>query len=179
MTELGPAAWPPSRPIRTERLVLREAEARDHAVSIDLLASPEVHTYLDGPRARDELDELPETPGKDLGICVGQLDGTMIGQVILRRSVGEPAGKGDREGRARLSVPAGDVGIRLRRRGVQSGTRLAGQHTSRRTGGALYPDRQRALDAPRREAGIHPSRAVCPPRRRVVVRHAPPVTPPS
>jgi hypothetical protein len=70
--------------------VLREAEARDHAVFIDLLASPEVHTYLGGPRARDELErELPETPGKDLGICVVQLDGAMIGQVILRRSVEE------------------------------------------------------------------------------------------
>jgi hypothetical protein len=38
MTEFGPAVWPPSAPIRTERLVLREAEARDHAVFIDLLA---------------------------------------------------------------------------------------------------------------------------------------------
>lgn len=37
MTEFGPAVWPPSTPIRTERLVLREAEARDHAVFIDLL----------------------------------------------------------------------------------------------------------------------------------------------
>jgi len=56
MTEFGPAAWPPSPPIRTERLVLREAEARDHPVFIDLLASSEVHTYLGGPRARDELE---------------------------------------------------------------------------------------------------------------------------
>ena len=89
MTEFGPAAWPPSPPIRTERLVLREAEARDHAVFIDLLASAEVHTYLGGPRARGELErELPETPGKDLGICVVQLDGAMIGQVILRRAAG-------------------------------------------------------------------------------------------
>ena len=30
MTELGPVTWPPA-PIRTERLVLRESEARDRA----------------------------------------------------------------------------------------------------------------------------------------------------
>jgi RimJ/RimL family protein N-acetyltransferase len=89
MTEFGPAAWPPSQPIRTERLVLRGAEARDHAVFIDLLASSEVHTYVGGPRARDELErELPETPEQDLGICVVQLDGAMIGQVILKRAMG-------------------------------------------------------------------------------------------
>jgi RimJ/RimL family protein N-acetyltransferase len=48
MTELGPVAWPPE-PIRTERLVLREPEARDRAAVIELLASPEVGTYLGGP----------------------------------------------------------------------------------------------------------------------------------
>ena len=90
MTEFGPAVWPPSTPIRTERLVLREAETRDHAVIIELLASAQVHTYLGGPRARDELErELFETPEKDLGICVVQLGGAMIGQVILRRAAGE------------------------------------------------------------------------------------------
>ncbi|UKY54038.1 hypothetical protein [Streptomyces inhibens] len=34
MTELGPVAWPPA-PIRTERLVLREPEARDRAAFIE------------------------------------------------------------------------------------------------------------------------------------------------
>jgi RimJ/RimL family protein N-acetyltransferase len=48
MTELGPVAWPPE-PIRTERLVLRAAQARDRAAYIELLASAEVHTYLGGP----------------------------------------------------------------------------------------------------------------------------------
>jgi RimJ/RimL family protein N-acetyltransferase len=97
MTEFGPAVWPPSTPIRTERLVLREAETRDHGVFIDLAASSEVSTYLGGPRARDELEhELPETPGQELGICVVQLDGAMIGQVILRRAAGERgAGKAE------------------------------------------------------------------------------------
>jgi RimJ/RimL family protein N-acetyltransferase len=94
MTEFGSAVWPPSSPIKTERLVLREAEARDHAVFIDLLGSSEVHTYLGGPRSRDELDKLPETPGKDLGIAVVELDGAMIGQVILRRSAIEEQERG-------------------------------------------------------------------------------------
>jgi hypothetical protein len=48
MTELGSVAWPPA-PVRTERLVLRAPEARDRAACIELLASPEVHTYLGGP----------------------------------------------------------------------------------------------------------------------------------
>jgi RimJ/RimL family protein N-acetyltransferase len=47
MPELGPVAWPPA-PIRTERLVLRELEARDRAAFIELLASPGVGTYLGG-----------------------------------------------------------------------------------------------------------------------------------
>ena len=46
MGELRPLdAWPPD-PIRTERLVLREPEARDRAVVIELNASPEVRAYL-------------------------------------------------------------------------------------------------------------------------------------
>jgi RimJ/RimL family protein N-acetyltransferase len=44
MSDLGPVAWPPE-PIRTGRLVLRESEARDRAAFVELLASPEVHTY--------------------------------------------------------------------------------------------------------------------------------------
>ncbi|MFD8950203.1 GNAT family N-acetyltransferase [Streptomyces xanthophaeus] len=54
MTALGPVAWPPA-PIRTDRLVLRESLARDRAAFIELCASPEVRTYLGGPRPRDEL----------------------------------------------------------------------------------------------------------------------------
>ncbi|MEW2400720.1 GNAT family N-acetyltransferase [Streptomyces sp. NPDC046862] len=45
MTDLRPLAWPPA-PIRTERLVLRESEARDRAVVIELDASPEGGTAL-------------------------------------------------------------------------------------------------------------------------------------
>ncbi|MGW1543030.1 GNAT family N-acetyltransferase [Streptomyces sp. NPDC002309] len=99
MEALGPVAWPPE-PIRTERLVLRESEARDRAVFVELLASPEVHTYLGGPRPRDELErEMPEVPGRWPGSFVVDLDGAMIGQILLRRAMGHrrpaAAGKAD------------------------------------------------------------------------------------
>lgn len=85
MQDLGSVAWPPE-PIRTERLVLRETAARDRAAFIELLASPEVHTYLGGPRPRDVLErELPEVPEQWPGSFVVDLDGMMIGQILLRR----------------------------------------------------------------------------------------------
>ncbi|WKU42886.1 GNAT family N-acetyltransferase [Streptomyces sp. VNUA116] len=85
MTELGPAAWPPA-PIRTERLVLRESEARDRAAFIELFASPEVGTYIGGPRPRDELElAVPEVPGRRPGLFVIDLDGAMIGMITLDR----------------------------------------------------------------------------------------------
>ncbi len=99
MTELGPVAWPPA-PIRTERLVLREPEARDRAAVIELLASPEVGTYLGGPRPRDELErEMPGAPERRPGLFIADLDGAMIGQVILRRATehGPPAAAGRAE----------------------------------------------------------------------------------
>jgi len=61
MADLNPLAWPPE-PIRTERLVLREPEARDRAAFIELLASPEVSTYLGGPRSRPPTElVLPDS----------------------------------------------------------------------------------------------------------------------
>src|SRR6185312_13901315 len=99
MTDLGPVAWPPA-PIRTERLVLREPEARDRAACIELLASPEVHTYLGGPRPRDELEgETPGVPERCPGLFTVDLGGAMIGQVILRRAAGHgpPAAAGKAE----------------------------------------------------------------------------------
>src|ERR1700677_3780582 len=93
MADLGPVAWPPE-PIRTERLVLREPEARDRTAFIELLASPEVSTYLGGPRPRDELErEMPGTPERPPGLFTVDLNGATIGQVILKRAKG-------------LSVPA-------------------------------------------------------------------------
>ncbi|MEU2908098.1 GNAT family N-acetyltransferase [Streptomyces globisporus] len=92
MTELGPVAWPPA-PIRTERLVLRESEARDRGAFIELFASPEVRTYLGGPRSRDELErEVPELAGRRPGLFVIDLDGAMIGTVTLDRRDAERPG---------------------------------------------------------------------------------------
>jgi RimJ/RimL family protein N-acetyltransferase len=89
MADLGPVAWPPE-PIKTERLVLREPEARDRAAFIELLASPQVSTYLGGPRPRGELErEMPGAPERHPGLFVVDLDGAMVGQVILRRAMGE------------------------------------------------------------------------------------------
>ncbi|MEU7696490.1 GNAT family N-acetyltransferase [Microbispora hainanensis] len=86
MSELGHVPWPPE-PIRTERLVLREPEARDRTTFAELLASPEVHTYLGGPRPRDVLErELPEVPERWPGSFVVELDGAMIGHILLRRA---------------------------------------------------------------------------------------------
>ncbi|MEV0845688.1 GNAT family N-acetyltransferase [Streptomyces sp. NPDC049954] len=86
MSDLGAVAWPPA-PIRTGRLVLRESEARDRTAFVELLASPEVHTYLGGPRSRDALEhELPGTPERWPGSLVVDLDGAMIGHILLRRA---------------------------------------------------------------------------------------------
>ena len=174
VTELGPVAWPPD-PIRTERLVLRESEARDRAAFIELLASPEVHTYLGGPRPRDELErEMPGAPERWPGSFVVDLDGAMIGQILLRRATGHrrpaAAGKADL---GYLFLPRG-VGIRVRRRGVRGGTRLVRRRPSRRAGGAHHPVRQRRLDAPRGKAGVHRGRAVPGLGRRAVARPAVP-----
>jgi RimJ/RimL family protein N-acetyltransferase len=99
MDQLGTVAWPPE-PIRTDRLVLREPEARDREVFIELLASPEVHTYLGGPRPRADLErEMPEVPERWAGSFVVELDGSMIGHILLRRMPEQarpaPAGKAD------------------------------------------------------------------------------------
>ncbi|KPC78717.1 GCN5 family acetyltransferase [Streptomyces sp. NRRL S-4] len=67
--------------------MLRGSEARDRAAFIDLLASPEVHTYLGGPRPRDGLErETPAAPERWPGSFVVDLDGAMIGQILLRRA---------------------------------------------------------------------------------------------
>ncbi|MEV7568929.1 GNAT family N-acetyltransferase [Streptomyces tanashiensis] len=92
MTELGPDTWPPT-PIRTERLVLRESEARDRAAFVELFASPEVGTYIGGARPREEIDRaMPEVPGRRPGLFVIDLDGTMIGMITLDRRDAERPG---------------------------------------------------------------------------------------
>lgn len=85
MPEPDPAAWPPA-PIRTDRLVLRETEARDRAAIIDLFASPEVGTYVGGGRPREELERTaPEVPGQRFGFFVIERAGAMIGLITLDR----------------------------------------------------------------------------------------------
>ncbi len=66
--------------------MLRESEARDRVAFIELFASPEVGTYVGGPRPRDELERaVPEVPGRRPGLFVIDLDGAMIGMVTLDR----------------------------------------------------------------------------------------------
>jgi RimJ/RimL family protein N-acetyltransferase len=80
--------------------VLREPEARDRAALIELLASPEVGTYLGGARPCDQLErEMPREPDRRPGLSTVDLDGTMIGQVILSRATGHgsPAAAGQAE----------------------------------------------------------------------------------
>jgi RimJ/RimL family protein N-acetyltransferase len=97
MTDPRPLAWPPA-PIKTERLVLRESEARDRATVIELNASPEVGTYLGGPRPRAELErKVPEVPGQRPGFFVVELDGAAIGTVQLEPHDPSPPGAHRRE----------------------------------------------------------------------------------
>ncbi|MFF4243068.1 GNAT family N-acetyltransferase [Streptomyces sp. NPDC001822] len=85
MTAPGSVAWPPAAR-RTERLVLRASEARDRAAFIELFASPEVGTYIGGPRRRDDLDgAVPAVPGRRPGFFVVDLDGVMIGMITFDR----------------------------------------------------------------------------------------------
>ena len=91
MTELGPVAWP--APMKTERLVRREPAARDRAAVIELLASPEVGTYVGGARPRDELElAVPAVPRRRPGLFVVDLDGAMIGMATLDRRDAERPG---------------------------------------------------------------------------------------
>ncbi|MFF4444279.1 GNAT family N-acetyltransferase [Streptomyces sp. NPDC001502] len=103
MTELGADTWPPA-PIRTERLVLRQSEARDRAAFIELFASPEVGTYVGGPRPRAELERAaPEVPGRRPGFFVIDADGAMIGMITLdRRDAGRPGHVRPEAGEAEL-----------------------------------------------------------------------------
>jgi RimJ/RimL family protein N-acetyltransferase len=69
--------------------VLRESEARDRAAFIELLASPEVGTYLGGPRPRDELERaMPGAPERRPGHFIVDLDEAMIGTITLARATG-------------------------------------------------------------------------------------------
>jgi RimJ/RimL family protein N-acetyltransferase len=85
--------------MKTERLVLRESEARDRAAFIELFASTEVRTYLGGPRPRDELERaVPAVPGRRPGLFVIDLDGVVIGTVMLDRRDAQRQGRVRPEG---------------------------------------------------------------------------------
>ena len=104
MTEFGPVAWPPA-PIKTERLVLRGPEARDRSALIELFTSPEVGTYIGGPRPRDEFERaMAEVPAWRPGLFVADLDGTMIGFITLldRRDAVRPGHVRPEAGEAEL-----------------------------------------------------------------------------
>ncbi|MEU9473807.1 GNAT family N-acetyltransferase [Streptomyces avermitilis] len=103
MADPRPLAWPPA-PIKTERLVLRESEARDRAAVIDLNASPEVGTYIGGARPRDELErKVPEVPGRRPGYFVVEFDGAMIGTIELNwRDPERPGNRSPEAGQTEL-----------------------------------------------------------------------------
>ncbi len=85
MAHLDGVTWPPA-PIRTERLILRAAEARDREAMLDLFSDEEVNSYVGGPEPREHLDELmPAVPGQRPGFFVVERDGEAIGIVTLDR----------------------------------------------------------------------------------------------
>lgn len=91
MGHLEADGWPP-HPINTERLLLREPEPVDRATVIELFTSPEVGTYVGGPRPRAELERDPEEPRRRPGLFIVALNGAMIGFVTLDRRDAESRG---------------------------------------------------------------------------------------
>ncbi|WP_432055603.1 GNAT family N-acetyltransferase [Streptomyces sp. bgisy022] len=87
----GPLVTPPA-PLRTARLLLRQAEARDRDGFIALFSSAEVYAHLGGARPREELERVvPRVPGRRAGVFVIERDGELIGTVELkRRGPGRP-----------------------------------------------------------------------------------------
>ena len=85
--------------------MLRGPEARDRSALIELFVSPEVGTYVGGPRPRDELErELAEVPAWRSGLFVVDLNGAMIGFITLldRRDAGRPGHVRPEAGEAEL-----------------------------------------------------------------------------
>lgn len=73
--------------------MLREPEARDRAVIIELFSSAEVGTYIGGPRPREEFERsVPAAPRRRPGLFVVELDEAMVGIVTLDRR--DPARRG-------------------------------------------------------------------------------------
>lgn len=89
MVDLGSVTWPPA-PIRTERLLLREPDAADRDVVVELHASAQVNAYLGGALPREEVERsVPAVPKGRPGHFVVDRDGGMIGLVTLDAHDGE------------------------------------------------------------------------------------------
>ncbi|MFF0345560.1 GNAT family N-acetyltransferase [Kribbella sp. NPDC004875] len=85
MADLVIAAWPPEM-VRTARLVVREAEARDRDGFVELLASGKVRRYLGGARPRAEIEEaVPDVPGRRTGVFAVEAENGFIGAVSVNR----------------------------------------------------------------------------------------------
>ena len=173
MADTGSVAWPPA-PIRTQRLALRESEARDRAALIELSASPEVGTYLGGPRPRDELERaMPEVPGRRFGFFVVELDGAMIGMVTLdRRDAARP-------GHVRPDAGETELGYMFLPHAWGSGYAAEACAAALDWFAGALPGEpvvlctqtaNEGVDARRGEAGVHRGGAVRGVRRRAVVR---------
>ncbi|MFJ3956676.1 GNAT family N-acetyltransferase [Arthrobacter sp. NPDC090010] len=94
MFPLETDSWPPEALI-TDRLLLREAAARDRSPLIELFSSPEVGAFIGGPQPRAELERnVPEVPGRRPGFFVVEHDGVMIGMVTVDRHDPQGPGRG-------------------------------------------------------------------------------------
>jgi RimJ/RimL family protein N-acetyltransferase len=91
MAHLDGVTWPP-KPVTTDRLVLRVAEARDREAVLDLFSDPRVNSFVGGGEPRDRLDEImPEVPGQRPGFFVVEQDDQAIGIVTFDpRDAGRP-----------------------------------------------------------------------------------------
>jgi RimJ/RimL family protein N-acetyltransferase len=91
MSHPADAAWPPPT-IVTERLILREPESKDRAALIELFTSPEVGTYIGGPRPREEFERSLPEDNRRPGLFAVELNGALIGIVTLDRPERERKG---------------------------------------------------------------------------------------
>jgi RimJ/RimL family protein N-acetyltransferase len=85
--------------------VLREAEAGDRSVIIELFSSQEVGTHIGGARPRNELElSVPDIPGRRAGFFVVERDDAVLGIITLDRRSPE------RRGRVLPDKPAIEIG---------------------------------------------------------------------
>jgi RimJ/RimL family protein N-acetyltransferase len=86
------AAWPPPT-IVTPRLKVRSSLPSDRSAYIELLSDASVWRYLGGAPSRSDLEVfVPEVPGNYPGIFIVELNGVLIGRVLLERRLPERPG---------------------------------------------------------------------------------------